>query len=341
MGRSGGRRTSGASTPPVSPRRGPERRSGNERRADAFTARVAEALGISPSEAFTRLATRRRTGVRINQLSPLPADEIRERARALGLGLEPVDWCPDAYLLDGDKRLLTASDLFADGHLYIQNLSSLVPALALGPRPGERILDLCAAPGGKTAHIAALTGNQAELWANDGIAPRLEKLRGVTAQFHVRLARLTGHPAQFADRLLDATFDRVLLDAQCSGEGLMNPAEPVSLRYWSEERITRYGYLQRKMLVSAFRLLRPGGTLVYSTCTFGPEENEAPVSFLLRHHPVEVVPIDIPPAPDRQPGRRSWRGENFDPGVVGAARVMPGPVFEGFFVCALRKRSDH
>jgi 16S rRNA C967 or C1407 C5-methylase (RsmB/RsmF family) len=258
----------------------------------------------------------------------------------LGLRLEPLGWCPDAYLLDGDKGVLSSSDLFTDGHVYIQNVSSLVPALALNTQPGERVIDLCAAPGGKTAHIAALTGNQAELWANDGIAPRLEKLRGVAEQFHVQLASLTGHPAQFADRYIDATFDRVLLDAQCSGEGLMNPAEPVSLRYWSEERITKYGYLQRKMLVSAFRLLRPGGTLVYSTCTFGPEENEAPVSFLLRHHGVDVVPIDLPPARNRRPGLRRWRGETFHPGVVDAVRIMPGPVFEGFFVCVLRKRSD-
>jgi 16S rRNA (cytosine1407-C5)-methyltransferase len=336
MGHAGGRTPAGRPAPAGT--RGRGHRSGNERRADAFTARVAEALEISSAEVFDRLATRRRTGVRVNRLSPLPPELIRQRVLALGLGLESVEWCPDAYLLDGDKRVLSSSELFAEGHLYIQNLSSLVPALALDPRPGERVLDLCAAPGGKTAHIAAIVGNQAELWANDGIAPRLEKLRQVTEQFHVRLSALTGHPAQYADRLIDPGFDRILLDAQCSGEGLMNPAEPVSLRYWSQERIFKYGYLQRKMLTAALRLLRPGGTLVYSTCTFAPEENEAPVSFLLRHHPVDVVPIDLPPTPDRRPGRRAWRGENFHPGVVRAARIMPGPVFEGFFVCVLRKR---
>ncbi len=299
---------------------------------------------MSEGDVVARLSLDRRTGVRVNRLSPLGVDAVHRAIADLGLTLEPLGWCPDGYLLGGEKRVLSASDVFGGGHAYIQNISSLVPALALGPLPGESILDLCAAPGGKTAHIAALVGNGASVWANDGIKPRLEKLREVTRQFHVSLAAATCHPAQYADKFVEARFDRVLLDAQCSGEGLVDLRDSAALRYWSEQRVTNYGWLQRKMLVAACRLLRPGGTLVYSTCTFGPEENEAPLSHLLRHHPVEVCPIDVDidrHAPGAwRPGLRHWGAETYDPALAGARRILPGEEFEGFFVCKLRRLPD-
>ncbi|KLL12637.1 MULTISPECIES: RsmB/NOP family class I SAM-dependent RNA methyltransferase [Protofrankia] len=312
----------------------------NRKRA-LFVRRLSEILQLAESEVVDRLCLDRRPGVRVNRLSPLGVAAIHHAIADLGLTLDPLDWCPDGYLLRGDKRVLSRSEVFGGGHAYIQNISSLVPALALAPAPDESIIDLCAAPGGKTAHIAALVGNEARLWANDGIAPRLEKLRAVTRQFHVRLAETSCHPAQYADKFITERFDRVLLDAQCSGEGLVDLRSSAALRYWTEQRVIDYGWLQRKMLVAACRLLRPGGVLVYSTCTFGPEENEAPLSYLLRHHPVEVCPIEVDIdgfAPDAwRPGLRHWRTETFHPALADARRILPGPAFEGFFVCKLRK----
>ncbi|WP_322766173.1 RsmB/NOP family class I SAM-dependent RNA methyltransferase [Frankia sp. Cr1] len=325
----------------VSPVAGGARVGGGSRKRTLFVRRLSEILDMAESEVVARLSLDRRTGVRVNRLSPLGPAEVRRAIAALGLTLEPLGWCPDGYLLGGEKRVLSASEIFTGGHAYIQNISSLVPALALDPAPGEAIIDLCAAPGGKTAHIAALVDNDASLWANDGIRPRLDKLREVTQQFHVRLAAATCHPAQYADKFVEGRFDRVLLDAQCTGEGLVDLRDPATLRYWSEERVTNYGWLQRKMLVAACRLLRPGGILVYSTCTFGPEENEAPLSYLLRHHPVQVCPIEVDIdgwAPGAwRPGLRHWRSETFDPALAGARRILPGKDFEGFFVCKLQK----
>jgi len=184
---------------------------------------------------------------------------------------------------------------------------------------GSWHLDLCAAPGGKTSHIAALTGNRAEIWANDALPARLPKLNEVLGLLHVRTASVTAHPGQFIDRFLEGPFDRILIDAQCTGEGMIDLRRAATLRYWSMERVVEYSRLQRKMLMAASRLLKPGGVLVYSTCTLAPEENEASVNHLLTHAPdMSLEPI-------------------VDPSLTMACRVSPSRFMEAFFVARLRK----
>lgn len=313
----------------------PRRAGGDDRRL--FLDRTARVLGWTPERVAQALSGPRRASARINPLSPLGAEEVAARLGALDLDLVAIPWCPGAFEIHGDKRVLAESDLFTGGHVYIQNAASLVPPLALDPRPGQRILDLCAAPGGKSTFIAGLTGNGAELWLNDGLPARMGKLREITATFHVRVAEMTNHPAQYADKFLEGPFDRILLDAQCGGEGMIDMAHTTALRYWSLARIEKYRRLQQRMVMSAARLLAPGGVLVYSTCTFAPEENEAPLDHLLRHRDdMRAVPIDLE-IPGRLPGLRSWAGMNFHPDLVHAVRIAPQPWLEGFFVCRLEK----
>jgi 16S rRNA (cytosine1407-C5)-methyltransferase len=113
-----------------------------------------------------------------------------------------------------------------------------------------------------------------------------------------------------------------------------------ALRYWSMARVHKYSLLQQRMLVAAYKLLRPGGVLVYSTCTFGPEENEHPVDHLLRHRPdVTVEPVPAAAGlPNRRQGLRSWGERTFDPRLADAVRIVPTAHMEGFFVCRLRKQ---
>jgi tRNA (cytosine49-C5)-methyltransferase len=303
-----------------------------------FTDRVAEVYGVRPAEVPGLLAGTRSTTVRVNRLAPVPAEEILAELRGAMPELTAVTWCADAYSCAGDTGCAGAIPLAERGLVYIQNASSLIPVVLLDPRPGELILDTAAAPGGKAFHIAARADGKARLWLNDAIAPRAAKLRDLAQLYHVAYENLTSIPAQYLDKELPAeTFDRILLDVQCSGEGRIDLRRPDALRYWSEERIDRYKYQQTRMLEAAYRLLRPGGTMVYSTCTIAPEENEFPVSQILRRH----SDLDVQPASFDEPNFRSglgtWRSYRFRPAVRRAVRVLPTGQFEAFFAARLVK----
>ena len=311
---------------------------GAEQKRRIFLNRIAKIFSVSVPRAEKIVSIKLKSSIRINRLSPMAVDEIILKLNELGPEIEPISWCDDAYFLKSEKGVLAESELFKNGHVYIQNASSLIPALVMNPEPGEQLLDLCAAPGGKSAHMAAIsasTGAPADIWANDAL--RVKKLEDVLTIFHVPNVHLSAHQGQFIDRSFDAQFDRILLDAQCSGEGMYNLSRSDALKHWSLDRVQKMAYLQQKMLSSAWKVLKPGGVLVYSTCTYGPEENEAPISRHLKHNPdasIELVDLDIG---GRMHGLKSWDGTQFHPDIKDAIRVMPSEYMEGFFVCRLRK----
>jgi tRNA (cytosine49-C5)-methyltransferase len=306
-------------------------------RRQQFLTRAARVFDVPEGVAEALMSQGRRQSLRFNPLSGASRSDFAAQLSPWGDALIPIDWCQDAWHLDLEAGKALPDQLFSSGQAFIQNASSFVPVLALDPQPGERILDLCAAPGGKTSHIAALTGNQAEIWANDALPARLPKLIEVLNLLHVRTASVSAHPGQFIDRFLEGPFDRILIDAQCTGEGMIDLRRAATLRYWSMERVVEYSRLQRKMLMAASRLLKPGGVLVYSTCTLAPEENEASVNHLLTHAPdMSLEPIEIA-APGLIPARTRWEGESFDPSLTMACRVSPSRFLEAFFVARLRK----
>jgi tRNA (cytosine49-C5)-methyltransferase len=302
-----------------------------------FLSRVAAVYGISESRAEELFGVERRASIRINRLTERAPAEIADDVRRRGFEIEPIPWCPDAYFLHGAKHELGATDLFQGGYVYIQNASSLVPVLALDPRPGRSVFDVSAAPGGKAAHIASIVGGGAELWLNDAIKSRLVRLRDVVKTFRVEPAEITSFPAQYVDKFVDRRFDRILLDAQCTGEGRVDLRRPNALQFWSTKRINEYSRLQQRMLMSSFKLLEPGGVLVYSTCTIAPEENEAPVSHLLQHRPearLEPIGVEVPEA---RPALRAWGERRFHREIENAVRVQPTEFMEPFFVARIRK----
>jgi len=205
------------------------------------------------------------------------------------------------------------------------------------PEAGEDILDVCSSPGGKAAHIAALTANGARLHVNDGIKSRLKKLQEVVELMSIDIVEMTDIQGQYLDKFLDGDFDRILLDAQCSGEGMADLSRPDALKFWTPDRIEKMSRLQQRMLVAAFKKLRPGGVLIYSTCTIAPEENEAPVDHLVRHNADAVIePIGVE-VPEGRPGLAKWQGRSYHPDLRHAMRVVPSDFLEAFFVCRIRK----
>ena len=301
-----------------------------------FLDRTARVTGLAKNDLKLLLSVDRASIARINELSGWPKQQIVEELQR-NFDISSLLWYEGAFILREGKKRLAESELFQKGHVYIQNASSLIPPLALDPQPGEKILDVCAAPGGKASFIAALVNNEAELWLNDALKNRLRKLREVMEIFGVKFVSMTGFPGQYIDKFVEEQFDRILLDAQCTSEARVDFRERRPLIFWSLKRVHEYSRLQKKMLVAAFKLLRPGGTLVYSTCTFSPEENEEVVNHLLKHYPeARVEPIEIAGL-GANPGVVEWEGEMLDRQVRDAMRILPTDLMEGFFVCKIVK----
>ena len=293
-----------------------------------------EALYAGCARTFYQAST---TVFRVN---PLRADtgRLADELRAAGFDLTALSW-PEGFSVAAEqRRALTDCPACREGRLYIQNPASMVPALVLDPRPGERILDLCAAPGGKTLQLAGLMGNQGQISAVESVRPRFFRLRANLETHGATNVRTYLKDGRGVWRNCPEEFDRVLLDAPCSAEGRFNVAEPASHAYWSVRKIREMQRKQQRLLHSAAQCLRPGGVLVYATCTFAPEENEVVLNGLLRKlgGGFRIDEIELPV--DRvQEGLTSWRGKELDPELSKAVRILPDGVMEGFFVCRLTK----
>lgn len=299
--------------------------------------RVTQIFGVVTEEAQKLLSIDLLSSVRIN---PLRSEEGKTEEDIISLmngSIEEIKWLPGTYIIKNEKEKLTQSTFATAGEIYIQNASSFIPVILLDPRFDEKILDICASPGGKCSHIAAVTLGRSELWANDLSRDRVLKLKKVLDLLGVKPTKLTTYPAQIIDKVLHEKFDKILLDAPCSGEGMLNLSNPEEIKGWSTKRIKRLQSAQKRMIVSAYNLLKPGGKLVYSTCTFAPEENELVVSHLIKKFPeVKVLPIDLQ-IHNLIPALNSWKGKPLPVAVTNAKRVKPNEYMEGFFVAVIEK----
>lgn len=300
--------------------------------------RTALALGVAPAEAERLLLVPRQQSFRINTYKVPHKAVVLKQLQAAGWQGEPFAWYPAGYSIAGDKRVVSDHALAQSGAVYVQNAASWLPVLALDPQPGEKILDMCAAPGGKAAHILELTANKAELWANDNSRARMAKMRANFERLGVQPAQLTLFDAtHLARKLGGEQFDKILLDAPCSGEGMMRLDSDRDLTTWSVAHIKRLQQLQRQALTQAWQLLKPGGTLVYSTCTMAPEENEAVVDYAMRRFAdASLAPVAVQ-VPNQAPAVTEWHGRTFQPTIAQCLRLRPSPNIEAFFVTRLQK----
>lgn len=240
----------------------------------------------------------------------------------------PAAWYGGAYSLPGVSAR-DLEELTETGKAYIQSLSSMIPALVLAPKPGERVLDLAAAPGSKTSQMAALMENRGEIVANDVDRRRIFKLKAVLSRLGVINATVVSRPGQGLWKAYPEAFDKVLLDAPCSMEGSLFPPR---------KKIRAIAKLQRWLLRSAVSAARPGGTIVYSTCSMAPEENEEVVAWILEKEKgkIELAEIDLP-IPEAVPGITAWQESSFDPSLSRTMRIPPTSQMEQFFVAKLVK----
>jgi 16S rRNA (cytosine1407-C5)-methyltransferase len=304
-----------------------------------FVERLREIVGEESCEACLYHASREHpVSFRANTLKTTVA-EVNETLRVAGIETRTVDWLPTALVIPANQREpLIASDLFSSGQIYIQNLSSMLAPWLLDPQPGETVLDLAAAPGGKATQIAALMENTGLLSVVEPIRNRFFKLREVLKLQGVTIAKLYQMDGRSVGTKVPERFDRVLLDAPCSSEARIRRDDPASWEYWSERKIAEQSRKQKGLIRSALRALKVGGRLVYATCSYAPEENEAVIHEAIRRcgSAIEVLSIELP-MPYVLPGLSEWRGRAFDPQVQFARRVLPHDAFDGFFLCAIKK----
>lgn len=243
---------------------------------------------------------------------------------------DPVPWMEGAYYTDKDARL-GGTVWHEAGTYYIQEPSAMAVATAVDARPGEQILDLCAAPGGKSGALGRRLGTRGWLLANDIQHDRARILAQNMERLGVPATVVSEHPERLAS-LFPGVFDAVLVDAPCSGEGMFRKDPATRLR-WSERHVEGCAERQRKLLETAIRMVRHGGRLVYSTCTFNPVENEQVVAWALATLPVELEPL--PAWPGWEPGRPEWAGGRTE--LVCTRRLWPHRGRgEGHFIARFR-----
>ena len=232
----------------------------------------------------------------------------------------------NAYILkDNYLNKIENLEIYKEGKIYLQSLSSMLPPIILEPKENEDILDMCAAPGGKTTELAALTNNNAHITACEMNKIRLERLKyniekqGATSVYTMNI------DARNLDNFF--SFDRILLDAPCSGSGTLNINDEKNTNYFTQDLINKSVKAQKTLINKAINILKPGGEMVYSTCSILQCENEDIVNSALKTGKLEIVPIqnnfkNLPLLPTK---------------IEGTICIKPNEYFEGFFVAKLRK----
>ncbi len=245
-----------------------------------FTDRMAGLLGNELADFLDSYEQPPVRGIRANLLKTSPS----ELKGLLSCELEPSKTLEEGFVLRGEAEGLGSDPYHIAGLFYIQEPSAMAPIAAAEIQPGMRVLDLCAAPGGKSGGIAARLGGSGLLVANEIVPNRAKTLCFTLERLGVTNAAVTcAHPEAIAEAL-PGYFDRVIVDAPCSGEGMFRKDEN-AIAEWSEEHVISCAARQRAILCSAYKALRPGGKLIYSTCTFSREENEDNVEWLTREFP--------------------------------------------------------
>lgn len=256
------------------------------------------------------------------------ANNVAKELQKAGIEFDKVNWSDNAFIIknatESDIRNLS---IYKNGEIYMQSLSSMIPAIILSPNAGENILDMTAAPGGKTTQIAALSNNQCFITACEKNKIRLDRLKYNLEKQGATSTNVMNIDARKLDDFF--SFDKVLLDAPCSGSGTLNTKDENLEKYFTKELIQRSEKTQSELLQKAIKVLKPGNEMVYSTCSILQEENEENIQKYIKKGLVEIVPInlkqyeEIPKLPTK---------------IEGTMCICPDELYEGFFVAKLRKK---
>lgn len=288
-----------------------------------LSARLTKQFGPGAFERMLKaFAAPRKTTLRVNTLKTSD-DAVMQTFRDEQIAFERIKDIPHAFMIKNrsDEQMLDHA-LTKEGKIYLQGIASMIPPLVLDPQPSDLVLDLCAAPGSKTTQLAALGAKHLTACEDNGV--RFQKLQNT----------ISIQGADVDARHVDATllhhdlpeyFDKILADVPCTAEGRIECSDVRTFKFWSQKNINEHAKLQRRLLRSAVRMLKPGGQLVYSTCTLAPEENELMTQWLVTEFPeMKPEPFSLPLPSTKKVAH----------GVI----LLPTEQHEGFFVAKFIKK---
>lgn len=305
-----------------------------------FVERMKELLGKDFENYLEILKKDPVRSLRCNTLKISP-EKLKERLEEKGWKIKiPFKNFPEIMIVESELQpgeLGRALEHLL-GYYYIQELASMLPPLVLSPKPDEKVLDLCASPGSKTTQMSAMMENSGLLIANEMKIGRIKILAANTERCGVMNMIITKKDGiALCKRFKNENFlfDKILLDAPCSGEGTIR-STPRTLEMWNIKTIENLSKLQKALIASAIEILKPNGELVYSTCTHAPEENEEVIDFALKNFNVKVEKINLPLK--TSPGVTKFMEKEYLEDVKYACRVYPQTAnTEGFFIAKIRK----
>ena len=270
---------------------------------------------------------KRKTTLRINTIKS-NIEEIKNELEKEKIEYETVKWSKEALIIkNADEKTIQEMEIYKNGKIYLQSLSSMLPPIILEPQEGTDILDMAAAPGGKTTQIAAITNNKAHITACEKNKIRAERLKYNVDKQGATCVFIMPKDSRFIDDFF--SFDQILLDAPCSGSGTLDYNDANVEKYFTEQLIERSSKTQKTLLSKAIKLLKPGHEMVYSTCSILDCENEDVVASVIKNGNIEIVPInfegmeELPILPTK---------------IFGTLCVKPTELYEGFFVAKIRKK---
>lgn len=274
-----------------------------------------------------------RKSIRVNTLK-ISIAELKKRLEKDWV-LEPIPWCKEGFWITHKQDRLDVGNTIEHllGYYYVQEAASMIPPIVLNPQPGEKVLDVCAAPGSKASQIAQYMNNEGVLVANDVKGDRLAALGINMQRMGISNAIIT---LMRGEGIKDVQFDKVLLDAPCSGTGTIRKSIK-TIVMWNPSMIKRLAAVQRRLITVAFNAVVPGGRLVYSTCSSEPEENEGVVDFLLQtQNTAKLEEINLPI--NHGSAVLEFEGKKYNAEIKKCLRLWPQDNdTEGFFVASIKK----
>jgi NOL1/NOP2/sun family putative RNA methylase len=302
---------------------------------DIYVERYTKLLGAEWDVFKEAIVTPFPSSFRINTLKG-KHHEILKRLEDNGWKIKQVPFYKDGFNFTEKRDFVLGNTLeHFLGLIYIQETASMLPPVVLAPKPGELVLDLTAAPGSKTTQMAAMMENQGGIVANEKELSRLASLRMNMQRCGVLNSVVTQMDGR-AFKVLDMQFDKVLLDAPCTGTGTIMKS-PHTIKTWSVKASQVMSSIQKQLIQSAVHVLKPGGTLVYSTCSLEPEEDEENVDYAIQKMGLKAEKIHLDGFKTRE-GITSWEGKEYSSDVSKSIRVYPQDnKTEGFFVAKLVK----